>query len=184
MSDFFPYSVAFVLSNETFEKNGQIVSVYENPRTGEVSNWGISLKWLKRIQPTATADDVRAITQQQATNLYRSYFWDICGLGQIADPGIAARVLDLNVNQGVPHGVMLLQQALNTTADGLLGPKTAIACNMMNPDLLYSALIRAATTRYQGIHDAEIGEYGQSVADRNLQQWIIRLQKPLPPYRS
>lgn len=183
--DLFPHSVAFVLSNETYMRHGQLVSLYEDARTGECSNFGISLKWFRGIEPGATADDIKALTQAGATNLYRNYFWYDATLYAITLPSIAARVLDAEVNMGPSQGVRLLQQALCVRVDGILGPKTAAACNAADEAKLYDSFAMCAADRYQRIRDAQIPKYGQGAADKNLSQWLARLAKrPAPFHRE
>lgn len=180
----FPYSVAFVIGNETYTRHGQIVSLYEDPHTGECSNFGISLKWFRSIKPDATADDIHALTQEGAEHLYRVYFWDAGNLSAIALPSIAAKVLDAEVNMGGGRGVALLQAASGVESDGVMGPKTAASCNKADEATLYAAFVRCAADRYQKIRDAQISKYGQSVADKNLSQWLARLAKNPAPLQS
>jgi lysozyme family protein len=182
--DLFDYCISFVIGNEIYQGPHGIVSLYEDEKTGEVSNWGISLKFLQSVQPGVTADTIKALTEDEAKAIYQRYFWGPANIDLIELPTVASRVLDMQVNDGAPNGVRCLQRALGLTADGILGSHTAAACNASNEQALYSAFCREATTRYQAVHDAQVGEYGQSVADRNLQEWITRLQKLPPPYRA
>lgn len=175
--DLFPPSVAFVLENETYTRHGQLVSLYEDPVTGECSNFGISLAWYWGLKPLATADDIKALTEEGATHLYRTYFWDRANLAAITLPRVVAKVLDAEVNMGQSQGVRLLQLALCVTADGHLGPATAAACNASDEAVLYRAFVRQAADWYQRIHDEQIPKYGQSVADKNISKWLARLAK-------
>lgn len=175
--DLFPQSVAFVIGNETFRRCGQIVSVFEDPATGEVSNWGISLKWFRGIKPQATADDIKALTREGVERLYWQFFWEPASMAAIKLPMVAAKVFDAEVNMGHPHGIKLLQRALLVEQDGILGPRTVAACNADCDATLYAAFVRQAADRYQGIHDSQVKEYGQGVADKNLSQWLARLAK-------
>lgn len=175
--DLFPYSVAFVLANETYMRHGQLVSLYEDARTGECSNFGISLKWFRGIEPGATADDIKSLTRDGAVDLYRQYFWYYANLDAITLPSIAAKVLDAEANMGPTQGVRLLQKSLCVKVDGALGPKTAAACNAADETKLYDSFVMCAADRYQRIRDAQIPKYGQGVADKNLSQWLDRLAK-------
>lgn len=181
----FPHSVSFVLGNETYMRHGQLVSLYEDARTGECSNFGISLKWFRGIEPGATADDIKALTQNGATRLYWQYFWDDASLAWIAHPSIAAKVLDAEVNMGPSQGVRLIQKALCVIVDGHLGPNTAADCNAADETKLYDSFVMCAADRYQRIRDAQIPKYGQGAADKNLSQWLARLAKrPAPFHRE
>lgn len=182
MPDLFTYSIAFVLSNETFTRHGEVISMYEDAVTGECSNWGISLAWFRSIKPDATAADIKSLTKEGATHLYEAYFWDMKHLEAIALPKVAAKVLDAEVNMGASQGVRLLQQALGLFADGVLGPVSTAACNAADEDVLYKAFVRCAAVRYQRIHDAQVKEFGQVVADKNLSEWLARLSKIPPVY--
>ncbi|MFP5230002.1 MAG: glycosyl hydrolase 108 family protein [Acidobacteriota bacterium] len=175
--DLFPPSVEFVLSNETFERDGQLVSLFEDPKTGECSNWGISLAWLRGLKPLATPEDIKAISRDGAVHLYRTFFWEPVNMGAIAFPMIAAKVFDAEVNMGSTQGIRLLQRALRVEPDGILGPVTAAACNADDEADLYRAIVRQAADRYQKIHDEQVKEYGQRTADLNLSRWLGRLAK-------
>jgi lysozyme family protein len=173
----FPACVEFVLANETFTRNGQTVSIYEDDVTGEISNWGISLAWFRGLKPMATHADIEALTREGAISLYRTYFWTPRGLSAIQLPKTAAKVFDAEVNMGATQGVRLLQRALLLQCDGVLGPVTAAVVNAENDEDLYRKFVRQAADRYQRIHDNQVTEYGQVVADKNLSAWLARLAK-------
>jgi lysozyme family protein len=177
LPDLFPYSFTFLMSNEVYIAHGQTVSLYEDPHTGEVSNYGISLAWFKGLKPDATASDIKALTQEGAERLCRTYFWNASDLSLIQLPTIAAKVLDFEFNGGHSQGVRLLQQALGLAVDGMLGTATAAACNGSVEPALYKSFIQCAARRYEAIHDAQVPKYGQTVADKNLKQWLARLAK-------
>lgn len=180
MIDLFPYSMAFVFSNETYTRQGQLVSLFEDPITGECSNFGISLRWFRGIKPQATAADIKALTQEGATHLYWTYFWEPKNLVAITLPRIAAKVLDGEVNMGATQGVRLLQKALGVDPDGILGPMTAARCNAASETILYGEYCDQAKSRYREIHDHQITQYGQATADKNLSEWLERLAKTPP----
>ena len=175
--DLFPACVEFVLANETFVRNGQTISVYEDETTGEISNWGISLFWFRGLRPTATQAEIKALTRDGAIHLYRTYFWEPRKLSAIQLPKTAAKVFDAEVNMGATQGVRLLQRALLLQCDGVLGPVTADAVNRENDEDLYRKFVKQAADRYQRIHDNQVTEFGQGVADRNLSEWLARLAK-------
>lgn len=177
MPDLFPGAVGFTIGNETYVRHGQVVSLFEDPVTGECSNWGISLKWLRGLKPFATADDIKALTKEGATYLYAKYFWEPAHLDLLAGQKIASKVFDAEVNMGHSQGTRLLQAGLGVHVDGMLGPLTAAACNAQDPETTYAAFVRCAADRYQKIRDAQVEEYGQEVADKNLKTWLDRLAK-------
>ena len=94
-----------------------------NPRDpGGETNFGIS----KRSYP---ALDIKNLTRDQATAIYRRDFWEALGLDAMPRPA-GRSAFDTAVNCGPYRAVILLQSALNTmsggqvAADGALGPKT------------------------------------------------------------
>ena len=131
----FRKAIDYLFSNETFTRNGSIVSHYENPATGEISNWGISLVWLRTVDPEATADTVRNLTREAAEQLYQKYWWEENRICNIPSDDIATKVLDMCVNCGAGTGIKILQDTLNMVLtpakwlvpDGVIGPHV-IAC--------------------------------------------------------
>src|SRR4051794_7381193 len=98
-------AVSYVLSNEA--------TLLEDASTGEVSKYGISLKWLKGIDPEATAATIRNLTKPAAIDLYRVHFWDKNHLGWIPSQRVATKLLDMMVNFGEITGIRMLQCVLN-----------------------------------------------------------------------
>jgi len=124
----FHEAVEYLLGNEG--------GFFEDPVTGEVSNYGISLRWLKTIQPKATAMTIRLLTRTDAIHLYQAYWWTRYRIFMIPRDRVATKLLDTCVNIGAHTGVKILQATLNepiTTpagriaVDGLIGPHTARA---------------------------------------------------------
>lgn len=127
MADF-DKAVAYVLNNE----GGH----YEDPKTGEVSNFGISLKWLKTVQPKATAADIRGLTKHSAMSLYSQYWWMPNCLSLIPSDRVATKLFDAMVNCGAETAVEIFQKTINEpmtemeekiAVDGHIGPKTIAA---------------------------------------------------------
>lgn len=184
MADF-TKAVEFLLSNETFTRKGVVVSRYENPTTGEISNWGISLKWLKTIDPEATADTVRNLTRGAAVDLYFVHWWKANHLDLLDNDNLAAKMLDICVNCGAGTGIKLLQQALNEplenpathlAVDGVIGPKVAAVAKLdtatsMGEYGLLAALVSLLEDHYRNIVEAN------PVHEADLATWLARAEK-------
>lgn len=154
-----------------------------NPTTGEVSNHGITVWFLRSVgilsgSGSATAYEiqyVRDLTVPAATNLYRQYFWNE-GFYNLDSQQLANKAFDLAVNMGVGSAVKLLQRALNELnadsceVDGVLGKVTAAACNSADENVLYTAFISQADSMYRQIAK------NPSLAP-DLQGWLNRLHK-------
>lgn len=90
---------------------------------GGITNYGISLTFLKQIDPMATADDIRALTADDAKRFMRREFWDKPGTNRFP-PLIGVAFYDLAVNAGCRRSTLLMQEALDVAADGIIGPVT------------------------------------------------------------
>lgn len=181
----FPKAFDYLISNEVFIKNGQIVSHYENPATQEVSNWGVSLKWLKTIDPEATADTVRNLTKEAAFGLYEQHWWEANHLDMLPNDNIATKMLDMCVNCGAATAIKILQAALNEplenpadhlAVDGLIGPKVAAVvktdtATQMGEYGLLSALVSWLEDHYRNVAVAN------PVHDADLPIWLARAEK-------
>lgn len=141
------------MGDEKFQRAVEIVLAHEggyvnNPADpGGETKYGIS----KRSYPNL---DIASLTREQAIEIYRRDWWDRLRLGEIQDPDVAAKVLDLSVNVGRKAGVKLLQQALraagkSVTVDGIMGPETLAAVNEANPQVVLAALRSEAAGYYR-----------------------------------
>lgn len=88
---------------------------------GGETNFGIS----KRSFPHL---DIKNLTKQQASNIYRANYWNPIKGSQMPYP-IALFVFDLAVNSGPARARKMLQQCLGVAADGVIGPITLRAAN-------------------------------------------------------
>ena len=113
------------MSIKHFDEAMAFLFLYEggyvnNPRDpGGETNLGIS----KRRFP---GEDIKGMTKQRATELYLEHYWDKNQCSTLP-PHIAIVVFDTAVNGGAP--IRWLQEAVKSTPDGVIGPKTIAAAN-------------------------------------------------------
>lgn len=181
----FNLAFEYLMSNETFIKNGVVMSHYENQKTGEISNFGISLKWLKTIDPEATTDTVRNLTRDAAAALYEKYWWEANHLDLLDSDNLAAKMLDICVNCGAGTGIKILQTALNEplenpathlAVDGLIGPMVAAAakrdtCTQIGEYGLLAALVSGLEDHYRKIAADD------PIHEADLPVWLARAEK-------
>jgi lysozyme family protein len=105
----FPIYIERVLGNE-----GGYVNLAADP--GGETNWGIA----KRSYPNV---DIKALTRQQAIDIYRRDFWDQVH-GDDLPPALAFQALDAAVNHGIGNAVRWMQRAAGVADDGHFGPVT------------------------------------------------------------
>lgn len=94
---------------------------------GGETNMGIT----KRTYPD---EDIKNLTKERASFLYRRDFWDKCRCGELP-PGVDLLVFDISVNQGTDIAIRLLQLAINVTVDGIIGPMTLMTANHQQSNL-------------------------------------------------
>lgn len=114
----FDRAVEIVLAEE-----GGYVNDPSDP--GGETRYGIS----KRAHPAVSTKE---LTLDEAKALYRQYYWDACLCDQLPWP-LSLYVFDCAVNQGVSVSVKLMQRALQTTQDGVMGMQTLSLASLAKP---------------------------------------------------
>jgi lysozyme family protein len=138
MADF-AAAIEIVLSHE-----GGFVDHSSDP--GGATRWGVSLRWLARQDKLGDfdddgdvdVDDIRAMTLEQAAEIYRTHWWERYRYGEIRDQEIATKVFDLAVNMGPKQCTLLAQDTCKrldqfVVSDGIMGPSTRTAINKLKP---------------------------------------------------
>lgn len=116
MSDFAP-CVAFTLREE-----GGFVDNPDDP--GNATNLGITLATLSHWRGhSCTVDDVRALTQAEASAIYRADYWTPLMADSVAS-GLDLMLFDFGVNTGCGASTRMLQRIIGVTQDGEMGPET------------------------------------------------------------
>jgi lysozyme family protein len=126
----------------------------ENDKGG-ITNFGISLKFLKSINPNATEQNIKNLTMQDAKLLLYKYFWLPNNYQDIKSQKIASKVFDIAINCGAYMANIFLQSATNLLdysppilEDGIIGPKSIAAINLCNQAALYDTLKYNAIAYY------------------------------------
>ena len=115
--DTFNKALKFVLAAEGGYVNDPL------DRGGE-TNFGIS----KRAYPDV---DIKNLTLYDASNIYYKDYWLKCKCDQLP-PQFAVAVFGSAVNHGQSRAIKLLQQALKTEVDGVIGQHTLAAAASQN----------------------------------------------------
>jgi lysozyme family protein len=161
MADFEP-AVAITLQHEG--------GFYHNPVTGEIVNHGITLKFVESsgYKPDADESFIQNLSTAEAFAIYRTYFWNRCHIGSIADQSLANKVFDLTVNMG-PAALNLLQSAVKCAVDGVLGQISIAQINARDPVELLAEYKELAAQRYKRI------AAGNPELAGDLTGWLSRL---------
>lgn len=170
MSDF-QTAVKVVLANE-----GGWVNDSADP--GGATNYGISLRWLRTVQPGADEQTIRHLTVEQAAGLYRRYWWEANGYGLIVDQRCATKIFDTAVNVGATEAHRLVQKALcdcgvDVEVDGIFGPQTLEAVNAVDSLRFLGKLVSEQADFYTrlALSKPELGKF--------LPNWLHRASWPL-----
>lgn len=135
-SSSFDTAVALVLQHE-----GGFVNHPRDP--GGATNFGITRETLSRVRGrTASVEDVRRLTSEEAASIYRSLYWRAVRADELP-LGLDLAVFDLAVNSGPKRAATMLQNVLGVKADGLIGPVTIKAANRADPAETVRRLTRA-----------------------------------------
>lgn len=101
---------------------------------GGRTNLGVTQRvWEEWTGKPATEADMRGLTIEMVTPLYKKRFWDAVR-GDDLPSGVDFCVFDCAVNAGVGRASRFLQQVVGVAADGAIGPKTLEAVTKMPAD--------------------------------------------------
>ncbi|MBL0406333.1 glycoside hydrolase family 108 protein [Microvirga aerilata] len=132
----FDLSLALVLRHE-----GGFVRHPRDP--GGATNLGITRQTLSRARGrSASVDDVRHLTQEEAASIYRRFYWDAV-LADELPPGLDLAVFDFAVHSGPAKAARTLQGLLGVQADGVVGPVTLEAARQADAGDAIRRLTRA-----------------------------------------
>lgn len=140
---------------DVFQRALDIVFLHEGGYVNDPSDSGGETKYgiSQRSYPHL---DIRALTREQAAEIYRRDFWGPAGCPLLPDD-VAIKVFDTAVNMGVRQASKLLQLALNAhlglrlAVDGVVGPLTIAAAGRAQP----AALLREVRAQ-QALFYAEL----------------------------
>ena len=75
--------------------------------------------------------DIENLTLVDAREIYKRDWWDALAMESFR-PAIQYQMFDAAINHGMHRATLFLQHAINTKADGVIGPKTKKAAFKMN----------------------------------------------------
>lgn len=115
-------------------REGGFVNDPDDP--GGATNHGVTIGTLRRLgldldrDGNTDTDDVRALTRDQAVEIYKQHYFEKPGIARLPQ-ALQASVFDMYVNAGA-NAVKILQRLLAefqepVTVDGVIGPRTAAA---------------------------------------------------------
>ena len=131
---------------------------------GGITKYGISLRFLTSLgfpygdldqDGDIDADDIRGLTKVQAIEIYKKQWWDRYQYWRLPDQ-VDWKTFDLAVNMGAKQAHKLLQRACMSceqylAVDGIIGPNTLRAVNVVPWHCLFAALRSEAGGFYRSL---------------------------------
>ena len=110
----FNYAIKIILKHE----GGLVNNKYD---TGEISNFGISLRFLKHEKKDINQDglidakDILILTKDLASKIYLDDWWYRYHMDSINDKIIATKMFDISINMGYSQASKILHRAMLAT---------------------------------------------------------------------
>lgn len=107
---------------------------------GGATNHGVTLATLSDCRGrVCTKADVKALTKEEAAEIYRQKYWDAVRADELPS-GVDYAVFDFGINSGTTRAIISLQRALGIADDGQIGPVTIAAAQKADPRRLIAAI--------------------------------------------
>lgn len=144
MTDYFPPAVDFVISLEG--------GINSNPSDrGGLTKYGISQKQYPTL-------DIKALTYEQACNIYRRDYWLANGCGNLRW-AFALALFDAAIQHGDGDAVTMFQNALRVKSDGVLGPVTLKVASVANVPNVLADFMALRCVKYS--QDKQMAQFGR-----------------------
>ena len=125
--------------------------VHHKDDPGGRTNLGVTQRvWEEWIGKPATEADMRSLTVEMVSPLYKKRYWDAVR-GDDLPSGVDLCVFDCAVNAGVGRASKFLQQAVGVTADGQIGPKTVAAVTALPADVVIEKFCNLREEHYKSL---------------------------------
>lgn len=166
----FPKCLAFTLQ----EEGGWA----DNPRDpGGKTMKGVTLRTFQHFYPGSTANQLRAITNVQLSQIYGDGYWKTVH-GDDLPAGVDLVCFDFGVTSGPGRSVIMLQDAVGAHADGQIGPKTLAAIQAKKPVEIINYMIDAQEAFYRSLSTFDtFGDGWLSRTDRRQDAAMAMVKK-------
>ena len=140
---------------------------------GGITNYGISLRAARGMGSLADVDgdgdvdanDIIQMSRDEAKRIYRTLYWNVTRCDELP-AGVDYAVFDLAVNAGPARAVKILQNAVRTNQDGVIGAKTIKALrDVANNDIVIDRMARNREIFYRSLKTFET--FGKGWLRRN-----------------
>lgn len=134
---------------------------------GGMTNLGITKRvWEEWVGRPVTEKEMRGLTRDDVSPLYKKRYWDAVH-GDDLPSGVDLCVFDCAVNAGVARAVRFLQQTVQVTKDGIMGPQTLKAVRETSPVLIIRDFCAQRELHYKSLQTFPV--FGRG--------WMARLDR-------
>ncbi len=147
---------------------------------GGATNFGITIGTLtdwrrgRSSDATVTIDDVRALTLDEAKEIYRSRYWNVLRCEDLP-PGVDLLVFDFGVNAGTARSARVLQQVLGVEQDGSVGPVTLNGLNTCPADKVIRDFSARRLDFYRSLDDFSVFGAGWTNRTNSMLEAALRM---------
>ena len=148
------------------------------------TNLGISAKayesWINR---PPTEEDMRSITKEIATNIFKAWYWDAVRASEIHSQAVAENIVDHAINAGPKTIGKIVQEILNKyfnkslILDGVIGHKTVVAINEVNPTKLFQRISQYRLDYYTSLNNYQWIEIWRNRVASLAKKFSISIEK-------
>lgn len=97
---------------------------------GGATNRGVTIATFRMVYgKDKTVTDLKNMTDDEWSHIFKKYFWDKCGGDGIKDQNVADMLVDYAWHSGVSRAVKTIQKMVGVATDGVVGSKTIAAMN-------------------------------------------------------
>jgi len=134
-----------------------------NPNdSGGSTNFGITQNswndFIKKWPNKSPKTDVSTLNDLDADQFYFLEYWLPLKLFEVESQPVADVILSFAVNQGKATAVKRLQNILQITADGIIGPNTLAVINAADPKYLVNKFCLATSAFYDALVKSKLSD--------------------------
>lgn len=153
---------------------------------GGPTNLGITLDtltgWRRKMAGGAgqavavTAEDVRNLSRDDATEIYRAEYWNALNCDNLP-AGVDLVVFDFGVNAGPVRAARLLQQAVHVDQDGQVGKITTGAAQSIDPAHIINTFSNGRMEHYRSLGNWETFKDGWTRRTQEIAAAALEMAK-------
>ena len=130
--------------------------------SGGATNKGVTIATFRKYKgASATVDDLKAITDEDWTAIFKTMYWDKCKADEINSQAVANLIVDWYWMSGT-NAIKYVQRLIGTAEDGIVGKQTLAKLNAKGDGLVLP------------IYDYRKDFYHRIVANRPTQKRFLR----------